>query len=87
MLCLIINGIRFSFSFLIDGTAPQRKEATAVDIIRALLTPPHDNSPKAVRDSAIIVLGFAGALSCFKLYAFNMDVEDGSDQEEQEIAG
>jgi site-specific recombinase XerD len=56
------------------GTAPQRKDAATVDIIRALLAVTmRDNSTKAVRDAAIIALGFAGAFRRSELSALNMD--------------
>ena len=55
------------------GTAPQRKDAATVDIIRALLATLHDDSPKAIRDAAIIALGFAGAFRRSELSALNMD--------------
>ena len=56
------------------GTAPQRKDAATVDIIRALLAVTmRDNSTKAIRDAAIIALGFAGAFRRSELSALNMD--------------
>ena len=55
------------------GTAPQRKDAATVDIIRALLATMQDNSPKSIRDAAIIALGFAGAFRRSELSALNMD--------------
>ncbi|MBQ9527930.1 MAG: hypothetical protein IJR68_10005 [Fretibacterium sp.] len=56
------------------GTAPQRKDAATVDIIRALLAATmRDNSTKAIRDAAIIALGFAGAFRRSELFALNME--------------
>ena len=55
------------------GIAPQRKDAATVDIIRALLVTLQDNSTKAIRDAAIIALGFAGAFRRSELSALNMD--------------
>ena len=56
------------------GTAPQRKDAATVDIIRALLAATtRDNSTKAIRDAAIIALGFAGAFRRSELSALNME--------------
>ena len=55
-------------------TAPQRKDAATVDIIRALLAVTmRDNSTKAIRDATIIALGFAGAFRRSELSALNMD--------------
>ena len=56
------------------GTAPQRKDAATVDIIRALLAvTTRDNSTKAIRDAAIIALGFAGAFRRSELSAININ--------------
>ena len=55
------------------GIAPQRKDAATVDIICALLTATQDNSTKAIRDAAIIALGFAGAFRRSELSALNME--------------
>ena len=56
------------------GTAPQRKDAATVDIIRALLAVTmRGNSTKSIRDAAIIALGFAGAFRRSELSALNMD--------------
>ena len=56
------------------GTAPQRKDAATVEIVRAMLAVTlQDNSPKAIRDAAVIALGFAGAFRRSELSALNME--------------
>lgn len=56
------------------GTAPHKKDAATVDIIRALLAVTmRVNSTKSIRDAAIIALGFAGAFRRSELSAINMD--------------
>ncbi len=56
------------------GTAPHRKDAATVEIVRAMLAVTlQDNSPKAIRDAAVIALGFAGAFRRSELSALNMD--------------
>ena len=56
------------------GTAPQRKDAATVEIVRAMLAVIlQDNSPKAIRDAAVIALGFAGAFRRSELSALKMD--------------
>lgn len=56
------------------GIAPQRKDAATVDIIRALLVAVmRDNSTKAIRDAAVIALGFTGAFRRSELSALNMN--------------
>ncbi len=54
------------------GTAPQRKDAATVEIIRVMLAVTRlGNSAKAIRDAAIIALGFAGAFRRSELSALN----------------
>lgn len=56
------------------GTAPRKKEAATVEIIRCLLSAiPQDDSPKHIRDRAIIALGFAGAFRRSELCALNVE--------------
>ena len=52
------------------GTAPYKKDTTAVEFVRCLLFAiPQDDSPKHIRDRAIIALGFAWAFRRSELYA------------------
>ncbi len=56
------------------GTAKHKKDAATVDIIRCLLSAiPQDNSPKNIRDRAIIALGFAGAFRRSELCALDYE--------------
>ena len=56
------------------GTATHKKDAATVDIIRYLLNSnSQDNSPKHLRDRAIIALGFAGAFRRSELCALNIE--------------
>lgn len=55
------------------GTAPQRKDAATVEIVRVMLAVTKlDNSVKAIRDAAIIALGFAGAFRRSELSSINI---------------
>lgn len=55
------------------GTAPQKKDAATVDVVRKLLNSlSHDDSPRSVRDRSIIALGFAGAFRRSELCALNI---------------
>ncbi|MBQ9526586.1 MAG: site-specific integrase [Fretibacterium sp.] len=55
------------------GTAPQRKDAATVEIVRVMLAVTKlDNSVKAIRDAAIIAFGFAGAFRRSELSSLNM---------------
>lgn len=58
------------------GTAPaSRKDAATVEVVRMLLAATaRDDSPKNIRDAAIISLGFAGAFRRSELSA--LDIED-----------
>ena len=58
------------------GTAPaSRKDAATVEVVRMLLAATAlDDSPKNIRDAAIISLGFAGAFRRSELSA--LDIED-----------
>ena len=68
------------------GTAPHKKDAATVDIIRYLLNSiPQDNSPKHVRDRAIIALGFAGAFRRSELCALNIENLKWTFRDNQEI--
>ena len=68
------------------GTAPHKKDAATVDIIRYLLNSiPQDNSPKHVRDRAIIALGFAGAFRRSELCALNIENLRWTFRDNQEI--
>ena len=56
------------------GTAPQRKDAATVEIVRVMLAVTKlDKSVKAIRDAAIIALGFAGAFRRSELSSLNID--------------
>lgn len=67
------------------GIAPQRKDAATVDIVRALLATLHDDSPKAIRDAAIIALGFAGAFRRSELSALNIEDLKWTLRDDEEI--
>ena len=56
------------------GTAPaSRKDAATVEVVRMLLdATARDDSPKNIRDAAIISLGFAGAFRRSELSALNI---------------
>lgn len=56
------------------GTAPRKKDAATLEIIRCLLSAiPQDDLPKHIRDIAIIALGFAGAFRRSELCALNVE--------------
>ena len=56
------------------GTAKKKHDAATVEVVRYLLNSiPEDNSPKNVRDRAIIALGFAGAFRRSELCALNIE--------------
>ena len=56
------------------GTAPHKKDAATVDIIRYLPNSiPQDNSSKHLRDRAIIALGFTSAFRRSELCALNIE--------------
>ena len=57
------------------GTAPRKKDAATVEVVRLLLAATaRDDSPKNIRDAAIISLGFAGAFRRSELSA--LDIAD-----------
>ena len=57
------------------GTAPRKKDAATIEVVRLLLAATaRDDSPKNIRDAAIISLGFAGAFRRSELSA--LDIED-----------
>ena len=57
------------------GTAPCKKDAATVEVVRMLLaTTALDDSPKNIRDAAILALGFAGAFRRSELAG--LDIED-----------
>ena len=57
------------------GAAPKKKDAATVEVVRMLLAATaRDDSPKNIRDAAIISLGFAGAFRRSELSA--LDIED-----------
>ena len=57
------------------GAAPCKKDAATVEVVRMLLAATAlDDSPKNIRDAAIISLGFAGAFRRSELSA--LDIED-----------
>lgn len=56
------------------GTAPCKKDAATVEVVRMLLAATaRDNSPKNIRDAAIISLGFAGAFRRSELSALDIE--------------
>ena len=68
------------------GTAPaSRKDAATVEVVRMLLAATAlDDSPKNIRDAAILTLGFAGAFRRSELSALNIEdlkwtVRDGEE--------
>ena len=57
------------------GTAPRKKDAATIEVVRMLLAATaRDDSPKNIRDTAIISLGFAGAFRRSELSA--LDIKD-----------
>lgn len=57
------------------GTAPRKKDAATVEVVRMLLAArARDDSPKSIRDAAIISLGFAGAFRRSELS--ELDIKD-----------
>ena len=57
------------------GAAPKKKDAATVEVVRMLLAATvRDDSPKNIRDAAIISLGFAGAFRRSELSA--LDIAD-----------
>ena len=57
------------------GAAPKKKDAATVEVVRMLLAATaRDDSPKSIRDAAIISLGFAGAFRRSELSA--LDIKD-----------
>ena len=57
------------------GAAPKKKDAATVEVVRMLLAATvRDDSPKNIRDAAIISLGFAGAFRRSELAG--LDIED-----------
>ena len=57
------------------GTAPRKKDAATIEVVRMLLAATaRDDSPKNIRDAAIISLGFTGAFRRSELSA--LDIED-----------
>lgn len=68
------------------GAPPKKSDAATVDIIRYLLDSiPEDNSPKHIRDRAIIALGFAGAFRRSELCALNLENLKWTFRNNQEI--
>ena len=67
------------------GAAPCKKDAATVEVVRMLLAATAlDDSPKNIRDAAIISLGFAGAFRRSELSALNIEdlkwtVRDGEE--------
>ena len=67
------------------GAAPRKKDAATVEVVRMLLTATAlDDSPKNIRDAAILALGFAGAFRRSELSALNIEdlkwtVRDGEE--------
>ena len=56
------------------GTAHKKHDAATVEVVRYLLKSiPDDNSPKNIRDKAIIALGFAGAFRRSELCAIDVE--------------
>ena len=56
------------------GTAPRKKDAATVEVVRLLLAATaRDDSPKNIRDAAIISLGFAGAFRRSELSALDIE--------------
>lgn len=56
------------------GTAPRKKDAATVEVVRLLLAATAlDDSPKNIRDAAILTLGFAGAFRRSELSALNIE--------------
>ena len=65
----VLRGFRREY-----GTAHKKHDAATVEIVRYLLNSiPNDNSPKNVRDKAIIALGFAGAFRRSELCAIDVE--------------
>ena len=65
----VLKGFRREY-----GTAHKKHDAATVEIVRYLLNSiPDDNSPKNVRDKAIIGLGFAGAFRRSELCAIDVE--------------
>lgn len=56
------------------GTAPKKKDAATVEVIRMLLAAVKGDSPRNIRDAALISLGFAGAFRRSELSA--LDISD-----------
>ena len=57
------------------GTAPRKKDTATVEVVRLLLAATaRDDSPKNVRDAAMLTLGFAGAFRRSELSA--LDIAD-----------
>ena len=67
------------------GTAPRKKDTATVEVVRLLLAATaRDDSPKNVRDAAMLTLGFAGAFRRSELSALNIEdlkwtVRDGEE--------
>ncbi len=65
----VLKGFRREY-----GTAHKKHDAATVEVVRYLLNSiPDDNSPKNVRDKAIIALGFAGAFRRSELCAIDVE--------------
>ena len=56
------------------GTAPRKKDAATVEVVRLLLAAVEGDATRNVRDAAILALGFAGAFRRSELSA--LDIED-----------
>lgn len=68
------------------GTQPKKSDAATIEIIRYLLNSiPDDDSPKHIRDRAIISVGFAGAFRRSELCALNIENLKWTFRDNQEI--
>ena len=56
------------------GTAPRKKDAATIEVVRMLLDATRGDTTKGIRDAAILALGFAGAFRRSELSA--LDIED-----------
>lgn len=66
------------------GTAPRKKDAATVEVVRMLLDATRGDTTKGIRDAAILALGFAGAFRRSELSALNIEdlkwtVRDGEE--------
>lgn len=69
------------------GTAPRKKDAATVEVVRLLLAATaRDDSPKNIRDAAILALGFAGAFRRSELAELNIEDVKWTCRKGEEIA-